>query len=53
MTDFLKRLDNIKVTNTTITRNITTERASNPEFYNQPLPDGGRAQWEAARKQFQ
>lgn len=53
MTKFLDKLDNIKVTNTTITRNITTERASNPEFYNQPLPAGGREQWEAARKQFQ
>ena len=30
--------------------NIAKERASNPQFYEQPIPDGGYAQWQKAKE---
>lgn len=46
----LLKMDNIKLEHVTITRNITVERESNPEFYETPLPEGGIQEWEAARQ---
>lgn len=46
----LEKMDNIKLEHVTITRNITVERESNPEFYGTPLPEGGIQEWEAARQ---
>lgn len=46
----LSKMDNIKLEHVTITRNITVERESNPEFYETPLPEGGIQEWEAARQ---
>lgn len=48
----IKDLGNIQIVHTTVTHNITQERASDPKFYEQPLPSGGQKQWEAARKLF-
>lgn len=39
----------IKVTETTITRNIYQERAANPDYYEQKMPEGGIKQWEESR----
>lgn len=49
----LTELGQIEIKHVTITRNITVERESNPEFYNQPLPEGGRAEWLNARSLMQ
>ncbi len=48
----MEKLGNIKVEHVTITRNITTERATNPDYYEQKVPDGGIKEWEAARQLF-
>lgn len=50
--ELAQRIDKIKVTHTTLTKNITIERESNPAFYSQPLPEGGRQQWLDARAIF-
>lgn len=49
----MEKIGSIKVEHVTINRNITAERAANPEFYEQQLPAGGLKQWDASRKQFQ
>lgn len=52
--DALKRLDTrvgqIRQEQATIKSNVRAERASNPDFYGQPLPPVGREQWVRARK---
>ena len=48
----MDKLGHIKVEHVTITKNITTERAANPDYYEQRMPDGGIKEWEAARKLF-
>jgi hypothetical protein len=37
----------------TATAEIKHERAANPKFYEQAIPDGGAKQWEEARKLMQ
>jgi hypothetical protein len=49
LTALFTAIANIQVVNKTITNNITKERASDPKFYEQQLPDRGYAQWKAAR----
>jgi len=49
MKELLEKIDGIKVTHTTITRNIYQERQGNPEFYEQSLPEGGLKQWDESR----
>ena len=50
--DLIEKITHIKVTSTTVTNNITKEVQSNPTFYNNALPDGGRQQWIDARNLF-
>lgn len=52
LSQILNGVNNIKVTHTTINRNIQTEVASNPTFYDQAIPAGGYTQWMAARAQW-
>lgn len=47
-----KKLGNIRITNTTVTNNITKEREDNPAFYKQQVPAGGQKEWDAARNLF-
>lgn len=53
LSKLMHKLDNLKVEHVTITRNVTVERESNPEFYNTPLPEGGIKEWESARQLLQ
>jgi len=48
-----QEIGQIEIKHVTITKNITVERESNPEFYNQALPDGGREEWLKARSLVQ
>jgi hypothetical protein len=38
-----------KVVTATVTQAVKAERAANPSFYEQEVPQGGAVQWEAAR----
>lgn len=46
----LKSISNIRTEFRVITNDLTTERASNPQFYEQQLPEGGLNQWKRARE---
>lgn len=46
----LSKLSDIKVTHTTVTKEIVKEREANPAFYEQELPPGGLQQWESSRQ---
>lgn len=49
----LKGISSIKVTNTTITKNVQGTVEKYPVFYVQPLPQEGYKQWLEARKLLQ
>ncbi len=48
----MTKLGNIKVTHTTVTNNITKERADNPTLYNQKFNAEELKSWDAARSLF-
>lgn len=48
----LSAVESIQIKNVEITRNIYQERQTNPDYYEQKMPEGGIKQWEAAREQF-
>ncbi len=51
--ELLHGVSNIEIKHTTITKNITVERASNPEFYEQQVPKGGVKEWHDSRQLLQ
>lgn len=51
--NLMDAVTNIKVVHTTVNTTIQEEKKSNPDFYNQPLPDGGRKAWLDARTLMQ
>lgn len=46
----LKSISNIRNEFRSITTDLAKERASNPQFYEQQLPEGGLNQWKRARE---
>lgn len=46
----LKSISNIHTEFKSITTDLAKERASNPQFYEQSLPEGGLNQWKRARE---
>jgi hypothetical protein len=48
----MKKLGNIKVVHTTVTNNITKERADNPALYNQKFSTQELKSWDSARSLF-
>lgn len=48
----IEKLGNIKIVHTTVTNNITKERADNPTLYNQKFNAEELKSWDAARNLF-
>lgn len=49
----MSAIGGIKVIHTTVNNTIEADRKANPDFYNQPLPVGGREAWLKARTVMQ
>lgn len=49
LTDLLNKLNTISGQVSQVKANLKVERAKNPEFYAQKLPEGGYAEWMRAR----